>query len=450
MLLESYKTHFRKTFLLAYPVVISQLGHILVNLTDVIFIGKLGAVTLAACSLGISFFAVFMVFGIGIAYGMTPLVAQSHGAKDYDRCGTLLANGVMINMGTGLLIALLIYLTTPLLYRMGQNPEVVKQTIPFLRIIGFSIIPMMLFVSFKQFAEGLSFTRQAMMITIIADSFNVVLTYSLINGSFGLPALGLIGAGWANFTARCLMALSMSIYVLRSHHFKPYLKGFKQKAVRYAESISIVKLGIPTALQYLFEVGAFSVSAVMVGLIGASHQAAHQIAISLASVTYMAASGLGAAASVRVGNAVGQKNFEQLRRSGITGYVMVIAFMTFNALLFIAGNRILPEYYINDLEVIHIASGLLIIAAVFQLSDGAQVVGLGALRGMGDVKIPTLITLVAYWVIGIPLGYYLGFVLGMGVNGIWYALSVGLTVSAVLLFLRFNQQSRKVIEAARA
>jgi multidrug resistance protein, MATE family len=444
-MLESYKTSFRKTFLLAYPVVISQLGHMIVNLTDVLFIGKLGAIPLAACSLGISFFVVFMVFGIGISYGMTPLIAQHHGAKENDQCGVVLSNGLLINIIAGLLFAGMIYGLSPLLYRLNQNPEVIKQTMPFLHIIGFSTIPMMLFLTFKQFAEGLSFTRQAMIITLSADAINVFLTLCLINGYLGFPMLGLIGAGWANFISRCIMALAMMIYVFKSHHFKPYLHQFKRKVISYKESITIISLGIPTALQYLFEVGAFAFAAVMIGWLGPDYQAAHQIAINMASITYMAASGIGAAATIRVGNAVGEKNYLQLRRSGITSYIMVIIFMGFNAVLFIIGNTFFPSFYINDHSVVQIASLLVIIAAFFQLSDGAQVVGLGALRGMNDVKIPTIITLLAYWVLGIPLGYYMGFELGMGVEGVWYALLIGLSVAALLLFLRFNYFTKKMI-----
>src|SRR5690606_18603347 len=198
-------------------------------------------------------------------------------------------------------------------------------------------------------------------------------------------------------------------------------------------------------MQYLFEVGAFSISAMMVGSIGANPQAAHQIAISLASVSYMAASGIGAAATVRVGNALGERNLKQLRRAGYSAFLIVIAFMLCCGICFIVFRHILPTFYINHSEVIEIAAGLLIMTAVFQISDGVQVVGLGALRGMGDVKIPTLIALLAYWIIALPLGYYMGFVLNFGVKGIWYALSIGLTIAAILLIFRFNYLSKKIL-----
>lgn len=445
MLLEDYKSHFKKTFLLAYPVVISQVGHVVVNLTDSVLIGHLGPVKLAACSLGISVFAVLMVLGIGIAYGLTPHISREFGANDKDACGKYLVNSFLINIITGILVYLGIYFLSTQLTKFGQQPEVVIEALPFLRIIGLSMIPLMIFLTFKQFAEGLNFTRQAMIITLIADGINVFLTYGLINGEFGLPRLELEGAGIANLISRILMAILMISYVLRSKNFKPYLHQAKIKFIKWKDSLAIINYGIPTAFQYLFEIGAFALAALMMGMISANHQSAHQIAISIASATYMAASGIGAATSVRVGNALGEKNFLNLRRAGFSGYFMVLVFMGLSAILMIIGKEAFPKFYMDHPEVNSIASVLMIIAAFFQLSDGTQVVGLGALRGMGDVKIPTLVTFIAYWVIAIPLSYYLGFTLKMGAEGIWIALSLGLTISAVLLFWRFRVLSARLI-----
>lgn len=447
MHLESRREHFKKTFLLAYPVVISQVGHVIVNITDSVLIGHLGPVKLAACSLGISVFAVLMVFGIGIAYGLTPHISREFGANNKDACGKYLVNSFVINSITGLLVFFGIYLLSTQLSHFGQAPEVVTEALPFLRIIGFSMVPLMVFLTFKQFAEGLNFTRQAMIITLTADGFNVFLTYGLINGVWGLPRLELEGAGYANLISRVLMAVLMMAYVLRSKNFKPYLHQARLKFIKWKSSNEIIGYGIPTAFQYLFEVGAFALAALMMGMLGPNYQSAHQIAISIASATYMAASGIGAATSVRVGNALGEKNYKNLRRAGQTGYQMVLIFMGIMAVLMILGRTAFPLFYMKHPEVLEIATGLMIIAAFFQLSDGTQVVGLGALRGMGDVKIPTLVTFVAYWVISIPLAYYLGFTLKMGGIGIWSALSLGLTISATLLYWRFQKLSKRLIQA---
>jgi len=445
MLLESKKEHFKKTFLLAYPVIISQVGHVIVNITDSVLIGHLGPIKLAACSLGISVFAVLMVFGIGIAYGLTPHISREFGANNKDACGKYLVNSLLINIIAGVFVFLGIYGLSTQLSNFGQAPEVVKEALPFLRIIGFSMVPLMLFLTFKQFAEGLNFTRQAMIITLIADGFNIFLTYGLINGAFGLPRLELEGAGIANLISRSLMAILMMTYVLRSKNFKPYLHQAKSKFIEWKTSMEIINYGIPTAFQYLFEVGAFALAALMMGMLGPNFQSAHQIAISIASATYMAASGIGAATSVRVGNALGEGNFKQLKRAGNVGYLMVLMFMGLMAIIMILGRTIFPLFFMSHPEVVEIATGLMIIAAFFQLSDGTQVVGLGALRGMGDVKIPTLVTFIAYWVISIPLAYYLGFELKMGGIGIWIALSLGLTLSAIMLFWRFKKLSKALI-----
>ncbi len=445
MILEDYKSHFKKTFLLAYPVVISQVGHVIVNVTDSVLIGHLGPVKLAACSLGISVFAVLMVLGIGIAYGLTPHISREYGAKNKDECGKYLVNSLIINIVTGILIYFGIYFLSTKLSQLGQQAEVVTEALPFLRIIGFSMIPLMLFLTFKQFAEGLNFTRQAMIITLIADGINIFLTYGLINGKLGLPRLELEGAGYANLISRIIMAILMTSYVLRSKHFKPYMHQARMKFIQWKDSLAIINYGLPTAFQYLFEVGAFALASLMMGMISANHQSAHQIAINMASASYMAASGIGAATSVRVGNALGEKNYLNLRRAGFAGYWLVLAFMGICAIIMIIGRNYFPLFYMDHPEVNGIAAILLVIAAVFQLSDGTQVVGLGALRGMGDVKIPTLITFLAYWVVAIPLAYYLGFSLKMGGEGIWIALSLGLTISSILLFWRFNHMSKKLI-----
>jgi multidrug resistance protein, MATE family len=386
-----------------------------------------------------------MVFGIGIAYGLTPHISREYGANNKDACGKYLVNSFFINLIAGILVFLGIYLLSTQLSSFGQAPEVVTEALPFLRIIGFSMVPLMVFLTFKQFAEGLNFTRQAMIITLLADGFNVFLTFGLINGSWGLPRLELEGAGYANLISRTLMAILMMAYVLRSKNFKPYLHQAKTKFVKWATSLEIINYGIPTAFQYLFEVGAFALAALMMGMLGPNYQSAHQIAISIASATYMAASGIGAATSVRVGNALGEGNYKQLQRAGNTGYIMVLLFMGVMAILMILGKTAFPLFYMKHEEVVALASTLMIVAAFFQLSDGTQVVGLGALRGMGDVKIPTLVTFVAYWVISIPLAYYLGFKLNMGGNGIWIALSLGLTISAAALYWRFRKLSARLI-----
>lgn len=439
-----YKHHYKDNFQLAYPVVISQLGHTLVGLSDSIIMGHTGEISLAAVSLGVGFFSIFMVAGIGISYGLTPLIAQANGRGEKGICGRLLAHSLIINAITGLVMFGGILITAENLERMGQPAEVAPEARIFLRYLAFSYLPLMVFLTFKQFAEGLGFTRQAMNISIIGNILNIVIGVTLVYGLLGVPRMGISGVGIATFTDRLLMGITMAWYVLKSPRFREYLGEFHFREISKSLLKKIAGLGTPVALQYIFEVSAFSGAVVMAGWLGSTQQAAHQIAINLASMTYMMASGISAAAGIRSGNNFGAGNFSDLRRSSIASYHMVAVMMGIAALVFVIGSRWLPLMYITDPEVVHMASGLLLIAAFFQLFDGTQVVGLGVLRGLGDVKIPTLITMIAYWVIGLPVGYILGFPVGLGVQGIWWGLLLGLVVASVLLFFRFQDFTRRL------
>jgi multidrug resistance protein, MATE family len=441
MVSADFKKHFRENFFLAYPVVLSQLGHILVSVADSIMVGQLGTLPLAAASLGNSIFTVVMVFGIGLSFSITPLVASSHGRKNKKRISLLLINGVLVSSGAGVLLFLSGYLISPLLLHLDQPAQVVKLAIPYFHILCLSMVPLMFFQGFKQFAEGLSLTKQSMFISVVANALNVVGNYMLIYGKWGAPALGLDGAAISTFLSRVIMGLMMAYYVLNANQLKIYRLRWKRKFISMRHMVRILKLGWPISLQMAFEVGAFSFSAIMIGWLGAKELAAHQIAISMAALTYMMASGIAAAATIRVGNLFGSGQVKEMQMAGYSSLVMVIIFMTTAGLILILLNNIIPQFYVKDPEVINIAAGLIIIAALFQISDGVQVVGLGALRGLEDVKVPGMISLLAYWVVALPIGYVLGFTLGGGANGIWTGLLFGLTVAAILLFFRFRKLS---------
>ncbi len=241
------------------------------------------------------------------------------------------------------------------------------------------------------------------------------------------------------------MASGLMIYVMNKPFFKQYDVSFHFKNINIPVIKKILSLGFPSGIQYFFEVGAFAFAVIMIGWLGTDQLAAHQIAINLASISFMVVLGLSTAGSIRVGNAVGEQNVKRIRQSGFTTILIAICFMAMSGLVFIAFRNSLPMLYIDDETVISIASSLLIIAALFQLSDGVQAVGIGILRGLTDVKIPTAITFIAYWVVGLPTGYFLGFNLGYDVQGVWIGLLAGLTTSAVLLTLRFNIKSKKIV-----
>jgi MATE family multidrug resistance protein len=440
-----YKPFYRSNFLLAYPVVISQLGFMLTAVADSVMVGQLGTIPLAACALGNVIVSIFMVFGIGISQGITPIVAQENGKNNKSICGEYLEQAVFISLISGVILFGIILLISQHLNILAQPIEVEIASKDYLIIIGASILPLMVFQMFRQFAEGLAYTKQAMYVSIAGNVLNILFNFILIYGWFGLPALGLVGAGYGTLLSRVFMAIGMAYYVLKSKLFTPYLNQFKIHLPQWTKIKEVLNLGIPIGLQYFFEIGAFSGAAIMVGWIGAKELAAHQIAINLAAFTYMGASGIGVAATIKAGSAFGKRDFAELKLSAISSYHLVIGYMLVTALIFLTCNRLLPMLYIKDEGVILIASNLLIVAAFFQLSDGVQVVGAGILRGLSDVKTPTIITLIAYWVVGLPVGYILGFTFNMGPIGIWISLSIALTVAAILLYFRFRLLSNKLV-----
>ena len=440
-MVEKLRPHWRPMLLLAYPVVLSQVGHILVGFIDSVLVGRLGTVPLAAVSLGVNSVNVIMILGIGLSMGSVPLVAAADGRRDAADLGQLLVSSVWLSALAGLALAGLGQLVPSLLHFLGQAPAVEALAAPWVRVISWSFLPLMLFQGFREFAEGLGLTRQAMWLSIGANVVNAALCYALIFGHWGAPAMGMMGAAWATLAARWLMALLMGAYVLLA----PRLAGVRAAVLRWRPDgptlLRLLDLGAPIGVQMAFEVGAFAMAAIMIGWLGAVPLAAHQVAINLASMTYMAASGIAAAATIRVGRLLGAGSRTEARLAGATAYVLGLAFMGSMGLLFIAFRHQAPLLYSQDPAVVAQAAVLLLVAALFQVSDGLQVVGLGALRGLGDVKVPSVVALLAYWAVALPLGYWLGFGLHLGAPGVWAGLLVGLSIVAVVLMVRFRRET---------
>lgn len=442
MSFAALRPHLKPTISLAYPVVLSQLGHVLVNVCDSVMVGQTGKVPLAAVSLGVSVNTMVMVMGMGLSMAITPLVAAANGKRDVRQLGRLLGSGVWLCAAAGLVLGATGLLIAPLLKYLGQPAEVVQLAAPWIRVIFLSLLPLMIFQGFRQFAEGLGLTRQAMYLSIMANIVNAGLCYMLIFGHFGAPRLGMMGSAWATVVARILMALLMGAYVLRAARLQPYRAAVPSWfRPDWTTLRRLVGLGTPIGVQMMFEMGAFSFSAIMIGWLGATSLAAHQIAINVASVTYMAASGIAAAATIRVGNLRGLEDAFGARQAGLAAYLLTFVFMASMGLLLVVGRFYIPHFYNHDPTVVAQAATLLLIAAAFQVSDGLQVVGLGALRGLEDVKVPSVVALLAYWVVALPLGYTLGFVFEMGNVGVWLGLLLGLTLVAGVLLWRFRQHS---------
>ena len=439
------REHFQKNISLAWPVMLGQIGHVMVGLADSIMVGALGTVALAAGAFANSVFVVPMVFGIGLAFGLTTPVANADGEKKPEKARSFLKHGIYLNTSIAILIFLLLIILERFLPYMGQEPEVLATAKNYYRIISFSLVPLLTFLTFKQFAEGLSDTRVAMIISVAANLLNIGLNYLLIYGYWGLPALGLEGAGIATLISRIIMAVTMAIYVFRKPAFRIYTQGIQWGQTKWAHFKLLLDIGVPSGLQFIFEVSAFALAAVMAGWFNAESLAAHQIAISLASVSYMAASGIGAAANVRVSNQLGAGNIPAMRMAAHTNFVLMLIFMGIAGLVFFFGRNYLPTFYSEDPAVIALASKLLIVAVAFQLFDGMQVAVLAALRGLSETRIPTLIVMISYWIIAMGTSYYLGFKMELGAIGIWYGLALGLIVASCLLTWRFEIRSRQLL-----
>ena len=419
---------------------LSNLGHVMMGFTDNIMVGHVNSTSLAAAGLALVVFNVLLLFGIGVSYAITPLVAEAHGKNDDQTIIDVVRHGFVINLINGIFLATLVFFGKNLLYKINQPPEVVALSIPFLSIITYSLIPVMIFQTLKQFAEGLSLTKVALIVMIGANVVNIGLNYVLVFGHLGFPAMGLEGSAWATFFSRIFMALAIAAYVYHNPAFKKFRSVFDLTGYAGRIFSKMLHLGVPSGIQFIFEVAAFDFSLVMMGWLGAQTLAAHQIAINLATISYMTTAGLAAAATIRVGYYLGSRDFRNMKMAAWSLLVMAIVVMCAWATLFIAGKNWLPELYVNDISVIPIAATLLIIAGLFQLADGIQVVCVAALRGLQDVKVPSVFILIAYWVIGLPLGYYLAFVLDLRGPGVWWGLLIGLMITAVAMYFRLRKK----------
>lgn len=440
-MLQNIRPHLRPTLLLAYPVVLSQLGHIMVSFVDSVLVGRTGTVPLAAVSLGVNSTNVILILGIGLSMGSVPLVAAADGRHDQPTLARLLVSSVWLSVLAGLALAGLGQLVPPLMHFLGQSPAVEAMAAPWVRVISWSFVPLMVFQGFREFAEGLGLTRQAMWLSVLANVVNAVLCYALVFGHWGAPAMGLMGSAWATLIARVLMAVLMAAYVLLAPRLHVYRAAVHTWLPDAATLGRLLNVGAPIGVQMAFEVGAFATAAIMIGWLGAVPLAAHQVAINLASITYMAASGISAAATIRVGKLLGGGQLADARQAGFAAYLLGFGFMCTMGLLFIATRHVAPLLYSHDPAVVAQAGTLLLIAALFQVSDGVQVVGLGALRGLEDVKVPSVVALLAYWAVALPLGYFLGFGLHLGAPGVWSGLLVGLSIVAGVLLVRFRRET---------
>ena len=433
---------------------LGMVGHMTVSFADNVMVGQLGAAELAAVSLGNSFFFIAMSLAIGFATAITPIVAEADSSKNILGVKDALKHGLILCSIIGVSLYLLLMLVKPIMFEMNQPLEVVKLAIPYLNFIALSIIPLIIFEALKRFSDGLSNTKYPMYATILANVINIALNYLLIFGYYGFPKLGITGAAIGTLVSRIIMAIFLWIIFINKAKFKQYVFNLNFKIINSSIFKKIIDLGFPSALQMLFEVGIFTCAIWLSGVLGKNFQAANQIAFNLSAMTFMIGIGLNVAAMIRVGNQKGLSDFISLRRIAFSIFLLVILIEIVFAFMFFTLRDWLPTIYLDtenvaklmeNQEVIMIASELLIIVALFQIFDGLQVVILGALRGMQDVKIPTIMTFIAYWLIGFPTCYYLGLHTPLKSTGIWIGLLLGLASAAIMLYIRFNYLTKKLI-----
>ncbi|TAG05129.1 MAG: MATE family efflux transporter [Cytophagia bacterium] len=433
----SLKNEIFKALKLSYPIVIAQLGIIAMGVADTMMVGQIGATELAAASLGNGIHFLVVCIGIGLTSVISPMIAQANAQKNYTLVSKILGAGFYVSFILSSMILIAHTLLTYFIFSLGQEIEVAKFAQSYLYIVSLGVFPLVLFLAARNFTDGLSYTKIAMYVTFGGLLINIFLNWLLIFGNLGFPRWGLFGAGLATVITRILMMLSIFWYIFSQKKFKIYLSNFDFWRVDKLLVNKIYRLGFPAGLQYFFEIGCFSVAALMSGWLGKYPLASHQVVINLASVTYMVTTGIGTAGAILVAEGVGQKNKKYIFRSAMIVLILAALFMIFASVLFLIFQKFWVGLYSSDEKVLAIAMNLLLIACLFQLSDGIQCIGLSILKGIEDVKIPTMITLIAYWVIGLPSGYILGFNFNLGVYGIWYGLSLGLTFSAVFLTIRF-------------
>ena len=454
MNLTQYTKEFSYNIRLAYPVIIGMLGHTLIGIVDNIMVGKLGSTELAAVSLGNSMIFVAMSLGIGFSTAITPIVAESDAENDISKIRSAFYHGLFLCTILGILLFGLVLLAKPIMELLHQPKEVITLAKPYIDWVAFSLVPLIIYQGYKQFADGLSLTKVSMYAIVMANILHVIINYLLIYGIWIFPKMGILGAALGTVISRIAMVIFMHIILSRKEQLKQYFHNFSFDEIKKEMINKIVNLGFPSAMQMLFEVLLFTAAIWLCGNIGKTSQAANQIALSLASMTFMVAMGLSVVSMIRISNHKGLNDYKQLVIVARSIFLLAILIEILFAVMFMALHQVLPYMFLNmeiqsqlldNQEVIAIAAKLLLVAAVFQISDGIQVVALGALRGLQDVKIPMYITFVAYWIVGFPVSFYLGNYTLLKAVGVWIGLFAGLTVAAVSLFMRFHYLTKKMI-----
>lgn len=440
-----YKEQYRANLKLALPVVLSQVGQILVQFADNAMVGHFGGddpLPLAAVAFGGSVFFILFVTGMGLTLGLTPLVGERFAQGDKRGATEYLKNGAVFYTALGFLIAAVQLVIIPLMYHMGQPKEVVDMAIPYYKFMACGMPAVMLFFAFKQFLEGVGNTVVSMVIVIACNLMNVGLNWIFIFGHFGVEAMGAAGAGLATLVSRVAMPLAAIWYFYRRNRLRDYAALLPDVRISRHGIWQLVRMGVPISGQMFLEASAFVFTSIMMGWFDAIAIGANQISLTMGNFAFMIVTAVGAATTIRISHCYGARRFDELGVAAKAALHIVMTWNLFAALVFITLRGVIPQLFTTNPEVIALTSQMLILIALYQLPDGIQNISVGVLRGVQDVKIIMPLALTAYWVLNLPVGYLCGFVLGMGPWGLYIGYIVGLSTAAVLYLLRIRRDLR--------
>lgn len=447
--LNTYLPFYKRNLNVALPIVFTQLGGAIVQLVDTLMVGQLGTVPLASISFASSVFIIGFIFSIGILMGLTPLVGMAYVQHHRARTTELFQNSLTLATLSALFTCGLLYGTTYLMPYMGQDKAVVECAIPYFHSLTLSLVPFLYFFAIKQFMEGMGNTWVAMVITIVSNVINIILNYALIFGKWGFPELGVLGAGVSTLISRLIMPVLFVVAMRTRNVWWDYFRAFRWRLFSRKQLWELVKVGAPIAAHMLLEVLAFALSAIMVGWLGATPQAGHQIAQNMSHLTYMIVLGIGSATTVRVSHQIGVRDLRAARMAGNASMHLCLVYNAIAGTLLIVFRHEIAGAFSSDLAVIDIGGQLLIMAGIFQVSDGLQTVGAGVLRGLTDVRIVMVYAFIAYLCINLPCSYLLGFVFGLGAVGVWGGFIFGLSIAALLFHFRSRKMFRRLEQSGR-
>ena len=434
---KSYRAEFFKTLTLATPIMFNQLSHVMVQATDSIMVGHLGAVPLAASGFASAVFGFFMIYIFGFSSVLSSVVANSMGEKKPEDVSSHLWHGILVNGAVALVTSAAMLALLPHLDWFRQTPEVTLAAYDYIFYLSMSLFPLGLYMVYSRFCEGVSDSVAVTVVSWLGVACNILLNWFFIFGIGTIKPMGLAGAGLATFLTRVILLIVLATYVHTAKRYQKFNLNFSSQTLIWEKVKKIFRLGVPASLMMLNEVAAFAFGGIMMGWVSTEALAAHLIALNIASATFILGMGWSFATTVRIGEAHGKNDIQELQRVAMSSFFAMLLLMSITALLFVVFRHQLPLIYSADQNVVALAAQLLIIAGIFQIFDGTQCLGIAMNKGVLDVRVPFYITCFSYWFLSIPFGYYFTFKLGMGPKGIWYGYLLSLFAASLLLNGRF-------------